>query len=176
MSQLSPIQLLACQPLKLCVELPIAAQDRVSTHDPRELGLEFYKQIQLLEPQDTQGEDAFAMAHTYQVSLGVRSPMGRPYAGLNFEMVYSGQFACTERFANNPHHTLRPEQMAYQHGLSVLYGAIRESFATMAARMGYPQVCLPLLNFMGETPTERAAPNAQDPSSVQAQQGTSSSG
>lgn len=155
MSKLSPVQLLECQPIKMSVELSDQSDARAgSAPDAHDIGLEFYKHIVKFSDTDLDDSDAFAKGHTYQVSLGVRSALGRPYGGLKFELIYSGRFACTQRYADNAHRTHTPEQMAYQYGLSILYGAVRESFATMASRMGHPRLCLPLLNFMGEQPPQ----------------------
>ncbi len=155
MSKLSPVQLLECQPIKMSVELSDPSDGPTwSTPDTHDIGLEFYKQMVRFSDTDLDDSDAFAKGHTYQVSLGVRSAVGRTYAGLKFEFIYSGRFACTQSFADNAHRSHTPQQMAYQYGLSILYGAVRESFATMAARMGHPKLCLPLLNFMGEQPPQ----------------------
>lgn len=161
MSRLSPVQLLECQPIKISLELSDPADGlALPLPEAQDIGLEFYKHMENCSETETDESDVFAKAYTYLISLGVRSAKGRPYAGLKFEFIFSGRFACTQNFAGNMHRSQTPQEMAYQHGLSILYGSVRESFATLAARMGHPRLCLPVLNFMDEQATQHVPPSA----------------
>jgi hypothetical protein len=164
MSKLSPIQLVDFQPLKMMVELTDGSLPYLpGESNQNDIGLEFYKSIQKSESTDLLDVSSFAKDNCYQVSLGVRSALGRPYAGFNLEFLYTGRFICTTTFQDNKQRSHSPEEMAYQYGLSILYGSVRESFAMMAARMGAPRVTLPVLTFMGEQPPKALIEQATTP-------------
>ncbi|MBU3649155.1 MAG: hypothetical protein FGM28_02475 [Limnohabitans sp.] len=154
MNRLSPVQLIDSYPLKMRVELAAPSDRPTMIKHAKDIGLEFYKDIRLIEAGDLPKTSGYSPSNTYQVSLGVRSAYERPFSGLDFEFVYAGRFVCTESYFDNRKRELSPECLAYQYGLTILYGSIRETFTTMANRMGQHGAFLPVLSFMEEKPPE----------------------
>lgn len=90
---------------------------------------------------------------TYVVHLGLRTPpdgqVVGPYA---FEIVASGVVAV---MPDRPPGNVTDEDLAFQYGLALVYGVIREQLGALTRRMPWGDALLPTMSFLDDrcTPT-----------------------
>jgi hypothetical protein len=141
----SPIQLLESFPRKMLVEEVGPDDSDESAFEKIDLqimrGIESVPQFWEEKPPLSGLEN-----RTYRVTLGVRTPRDKPAGPYEFEFILSGIFACMAIPKDK-----KCEDMAYEYGLTILYGNIREHFATISSRMEPGVRFLPTLSFLGET-------------------------
>jgi len=88
---------------------------------------------------------------TFRVTLGVRTPEDSKVGSYIFEFVVTGAIACMPENLGGR----SAEDVAFEYGLAILYGMIREQFASISSRMLPGMRLLPTLSFMGERESER---------------------
>lgn len=152
--KLSPIQLLESFPEKVWVERNKsegAPEDGESVFD--RIDLQVFKRI---EPFPDFWEDAPPVPglkdRTFRLTLGVRTPEETKVGAYVFEFVVTGAIACIPETLGGRN----PEDVAFEYGLAILYGMIREQFASISSRMQPGIRLLPTLSFMGEREAERS--------------------
>lgn len=150
----SPIQMVEAFPEKVWVELNgniDATSDDDSSLDKIEL--QFRKRLEPFPDFWDDGEPfEGARERTFKVTLGVRTPEGTKVGAYVFEIVIAGAFACVAKKVGD----LEPEDAAYEYGLTMLYGMVREQFAAITSRMLPGIRTLPTLSFIGERKIELA--------------------
>jgi hypothetical protein len=84
---------------------------------------------------------------TYLVSLGVRTSPDEEHVGpYRFEIVFSAVVVVVPEMEID-----RANALAYQYGLTLLYGVIREQMSALSARMQWGHVMLQTMSFMDES-------------------------
>ncbi|MFC7434214.1 hypothetical protein ACFQNJ_06780 [Hydrogenophaga bisanensis] len=144
----SPIQLLESFPEKVLVEAALLDQDEEQGQQAFEKvdlqimrGIEPCSDFWKIDPPVSGVND-----RTFRVTLGVKTPENKPAGGYSFEFVVSGIVACLpERVGDKA-----PIDVAFEYGLTILYGMIREQFSFLSARMQPGIRFLPTVSFMGE--------------------------
>jgi len=148
----SPIQMVEAFPEKVWVELnknidPSSDDDSLLD----KIEFQFLKRLEPFSEFWEVGEPfEGANERTYKVTLGVRTPENTDVGAYVFEIVITGAFACvTEKVGD-----LEPEDAAYEYGLTMLYGMVREQFSAITSRMLPGIRTLPTLSFIGERKLE----------------------
>ncbi|WP_374317204.1 hypothetical protein [Aquabacterium sp.] len=120
--------------------------------------LQFRKRLEPF-PEFWDGDEPFegARDRTFKVTLGVRTPESTDVGAYVFEIVITGAFACVAEKVG----AHSPEDAAYEYGLTMLYGMVREQFAAITSRMLPGIRMLPTLSFIGEREHELKAKEAE---------------
>lgn len=155
----SPIQMVEAFPEKVLVELNKnidPGSDDESLLD--KIDLQFRKRLEPFPELWDEGEPfEGARERTYKVTLGVRTPEKTHVGVYVFEIVITGAFACVAKKVGD----LVPEDAAYEYGLTMLYGMVREQFSAITSRMLPGTRTLPTLSFIGERKLELDAKKAE---------------
>ena len=86
---------------------------------------------------------------TYLIHLGVRTVPEVEAKGLyRFEVVVTGVVGVFSAEKDSP------EKMAYQYGLTLLFGVVREQLMALTLKMSNGSMMLPTMSFLDETPPE----------------------
>jgi hypothetical protein len=150
----SPIQLLASFPEKVWVERNMTEEmlgNGKSIFD--RIDLQVFKRIEIC-PEFWEDEPPVPglKERTFRVTLGVRTPEKSTVGAYLFEFVVTGTIACIPEKVNE----MNPEDAAFEYGLAMLYGMIREQFASITSRMQLGTRLLPTISFMGDRDAERS--------------------
>lgn len=151
--KLSPIQLLEAHFEKVSLERADSLNSNSERDIAEKLNLQVFKEIKVFpEYWEHEHEIPNLKERTYMVTLGLRTPDDGHFEGYKFEIIVSGAIACL------PHEfkTKSVEDMVLEYGLALLYGMLREQFATTTARMSSGQKLLPTLSFLGEKSTPKS--------------------
>ena len=151
--KLSPIQLLEAHFEKISIERADNLNSNTERDIAEKFNLQVFKEIKAFpEYWEHEHEIPNLRERTYMVTLGLRTPDDAHFEGYKFEIVVSGAIACLpEEFKSKS-----VEDMVLEYGLALLYGMLREQFATTTARMSTGQKLLPTLSFLGETSTPKS--------------------
>jgi hypothetical protein len=144
----SPIQLLESFPEKVWVErnkLEYALKNGESVFD--RIDLQILKSIEAFPDywEDTPPVSGLK-DRTFRVTLGVRTPENTKVGAYVFEFVVTGTIACIPDNLG----VRSPEDISFEYGLAILYGMIREQFASITSRMQPGIRLLPTVSFIGE--------------------------
>jgi len=146
----SPIQLLESFPEKIFLTISDSYDDKSTAGSFEKLDVQVFRDIEKfsdfweVEPPVKGLED-----RTYKVILGIRTPKEKSAGPYVFEFVISGVVVCVGAVGDRD-----PRDLAFEYGLTILYGNIREQFAGLTARMSPGIRFLPTLSFIGEKPSE----------------------
>lgn len=145
----SPIQILESFPEKILLTTRDDAEDSVPGSFEK-LDLQVFRRIvECPEFWESSPPVEGLESRTFKVTLGIRTPKDKPAGPYLFEFVSSGIVACVQNISDKS-----PKELAYEYGLTILYGNMREQIATMTARMNPGIRFLPTLSFIGEKPQE----------------------
>ena len=152
----SPIQLLESFPEKVWVEIPqMDGENSVNQAEFERVDLEILRGIE--QCADFWKEDVpiqGVQERTFRVTLGVKTPENTPAGGYIFEFVVSGIVACMPEKVGGK----MPKDVAFEYGLTILYGMIREQFSMISSRMRPGIRFLPTMSFMGESDLKPKSP------------------
>ena len=146
----SPIQLLESFPEKILLTISDSYDDKSTAGTFEKLDAQVFREIEDFPGfWETEPPVKGLEERTYNVTLGIRTPKGKSAGPYVFEFVISGVVVCVGSVGDR-----NPRDLAFEYGLTILYGNIREQFAGLTARMRPGIRFLPTLSFIGEKPSE----------------------
>lgn len=146
----SPIQVLESFPEKILLTIAESFDEKTQSGSFEKLDMQVFRNIADFpdfwdEPPPVEGLEK----KTYKVTLGIRTPKDKSAGPYLFEFVTSGVVVCVRDVGDKS-----SRDIAYEYGLTILYGNIREQIATLTSRMRPGIRFLPTLSFIGEKPHE----------------------
>jgi len=151
----SPVQLVDSQLFKLSIE-PLRVDGGLTRKPPspvQDIEFETAQGMQLATDYWEGDVPPGLEGRTFNVHLGIRSLNGtnQPNASYEFEVIFVGIFAIVQEESPS---RMPPGLLAWQYGMTMLYGLIRETVASQTLRMPNGRLMLPTMSFLGEGPSE----------------------